>query len=75
MSKWIRNPLATNNVSRPITCEKEQLIHTSCDGSLKDMFAVDQLHQFQLLVENNYKSSSDRAINVAVMKEDINQVS
>jgi hypothetical protein len=35
---WVRIPLAANNVSGLTTCEQEQLIDTSCDGSLKDVW-------------------------------------
>jgi hypothetical protein len=45
----VRNPFATN-ISGAMTCEQEQLIHTSCDGSLKDMIDADKLPQFWPLV-------------------------
>jgi hypothetical protein len=40
--EWVKNPFATN-VSELTTCEQEQLIEISCDGSLKDMFHADKL--------------------------------
>jgi hypothetical protein len=55
---------AVNNVSRLTICEREKLIDISCDSSLKDMFHVDELPLFWLLVRNDYESLSEKAIKV-----------
>jgi hypothetical protein len=46
------------------TCEQQQFIDLSCNGSLKCMFDADKLPQFQLVVKNGCPSSSEKVINV-----------
>jgi hypothetical protein len=62
--EWARNPSAPNNVSGLTTCEQEQLTDISRDGSFKDTFHADKLPQFWLLVINDHRSLSDKAMNV-----------
>jgi hypothetical protein len=61
-SDRVRNPFAANNVSGLTTCEQQQLIDKSCDGSLKSMCDADELPQFWLLVKNDYPSLSEKAM-------------
>jgi hypothetical protein len=47
--EWFRKPFAANNVCG-LTCEQQQLIDISCDGSVKDMFDADKLPQTTIQV-------------------------
>jgi len=47
-SEWARNPFGANNVSGLTTCEQEQLVDMSCDGSSEDLFDADKLPQLWL---------------------------
>jgi hypothetical protein len=59
--QWIIDPFSTN-VSIPTTCEQEQVMSISCDGSLKDTFDADKFPQLSLLAKTDYLSLSDKAI-------------
>jgi len=47
--EWVRNPFSPN-IYGVITCEQEQFIDISCDGSFKDMCDTDKHSEFQLAV-------------------------